>query len=86
MAELFIKEIIDGQLIEIDQMNVGHLLTMMSEGVTGGSEVIQYLFSKLVRIDGSTISREELKHWTNIRAYLFAQESINRMMQGTGLV
>ena len=88
MRELFIKEVINGKLIEIEQANIFTTLQCSIElgkfqqtenRTMSDAERMLRMICYFLKIDGERISFEELSKSTDFKIFEFITESFNSM-------
>lgn len=84
MDNLFVKEVINGKLVEMEQFNVLKLLQVtikLNETLkeSDGAERMLYLICSVLKIDGKRVGFDELANSTDFEVFDFISESFNAM-------
>jgi hypothetical protein len=80
MAELFIKEVINGNLIEIDRINIGIMLKVSLECKdVSEHEKIAYMMCAVTKVNGEKLNPKEFLESNDFAVFNFVSESFNAM-------
>ena len=85
MNNVFIKEVIDGELIEVSQITVRHIIAISVMPMDKPENKMINLLLALVKVNDNPLTEQTLLDWTNIKGYTFCQEAINRMIEGLNI-
>lgn len=82
MENTFIKEVVNGKLIEIEQLTILKSLQIsikLSAKDIGAAERVLHIISSVLKIDGKRVTFEELSESTDFEVFNFISEAFNAM-------
>jgi hypothetical protein len=85
MSNVYIRSTINGKVIEIEQLNVGHILSMIGMDISTNAKLMIAILSKVTIIDGKRVSVDDIMNMTDLDVYTFMINTITVMTDNTNV-
>jgi hypothetical protein len=80
MNNLFIKEVIGGKVVEIEQINIGIMLKVsINYKDVSEHEKLAYMMCAVTKVNGEKLNPKEFLESTDFELFNFISESFNAM-------